>query len=284
MIIKIGPIRADSANLLANDFVAGLPSPGAALGFAGALIRHAGIPDWSHRVLMILHSVEIRNGRPRAHPGVKSGTPTNIEIKEGVSGSVILTVVVDSPHFVEEEILSMQMNFMRFAGGVIAPWQCNGQVTPLFLDQCVEILDPHVTLPDLNLPRGYALCPPQPDRAADLVSFGDYSTLRKIRDRAYSYKKGQGWHVPVACGYRLLEDPSTAAEPRLGSRGAFDRYPHVFAEPAVGLGEFISIRDSSLSGSLSELDRYMWKWDCDFARRLIMFSTTHLRLSTQEKS
>jgi len=282
MKLQIGPLRADGVNLLANDFVAGLPSPGAALGFAGALLRYAGVEDWSHEVLMILHSVDLRKGRQRAHPAAKGGIPENIEIKEGLFGSAIFTMVIDTPYAVSNDSLSRSLNLMRFAGGVITPYQRNGNRDLFLLDQRVEILDSNAMLSDLNLPRGYALCPQQTLPGKALVSFGDYSTLSMIRDRGYSHQKGQGWHVPVACGYRLLEDPHEA-KPRRGSRCGYKKHPHVFAEPAVGLGEFISIRNQSLLISISELNRYMWKWSCDFDRRLIMFSTAHLHFQTQEE-
>ena len=280
MKLQIGPLRADAANLLANDFAAGLPSPGAALGFASALLRQADIKDWSHKVFMILHSVECRKGRQRAHPAVDRGLPKPIEVAEGLIGNVVFTLNIDTPNFVSAGSLSRSLNLMRFAGGVLAPHQQGGNENPFLLNQRVESIDPNSALADLGLPRGYALVPPHARKDAEIVSFGDFASLCKLRNRGYARKKGMGQCVPVACGYRLLEDPH-AARPRRGSRGG---HPHVFAEPAVGLGEFISIRSQSLPASVSDLDPYMWSWSCDFDRHLLMFSPAHLRILIQDIS
>jgi len=281
MKLQIGPLRAESANLLANDFVAGLPSPGAALGFAGALLRHAaGIKDWSHKVFFVLHSVECRRGRPRTHPKVEYGILKNEEIMEGLTGNVVFTLVVDTPHFISAESMSRALNFMRFAGGVLVPTQSLGSYDALTIEQRIVSVDPNAILADLGLPRGYALVPPYARDDADIISFGDFATLCKLRNRAYARRTGQGLCVPVSCGYRLLEDPRTAV-PRPGSRGG---HPHIFGEPAVGIGEFVSIRSRSLPSSVSELDHCMWSWSCDFDRRLLMFSPTHLGILTQDFS
>ncbi len=280
MKLQIGPLRAESANLHANDFVAGLPSPGAALGFAGALLRHVGVQDWSHKVFLVLHSVECRKGRPRAHPKVDYGILKNEEIMEGLTGNVVFSLVVDTPHFVPAGSLSRALTLLRFAGGVLLPAQYPGSDDALPLGQRIASVDPNAALADLGLPRGYALMPPYARDDTDIVSFGDFATLCKLRNRAYARRTGHGLCVPVACGYRLLEDPHTAA-PRPGSRGG---NPHVFGEPAVGLGEFVSIRSLSLPSSVSELDHRMWSWSSDFDRRLLMFSPTHLRISTQDIS
>ena len=280
MKFLIGPLRAENANLLANDFVAGLPSPGAAIGFAGALLRHAGIEGWTHKVFFIIHSAECRKGRQRANPSVEGGILKPIEVMEGLSGNVVFSLIVDTPHFVSTGSLSKSLNLLRFSGGVISPHPQRNNDDVLFFNQSVDSIDPNATLSEIRLPRGYALVPPQAHNANDIVSFGDFATLCLLRNRGYTRRKGQGHCVPVACGYRVLENPR-AAKPRLGSRG---KYPHVFAEPAVGLGEFVSIRSRALPVPLAELEPYSWCWSCDFDRHLFMFSPAHLRASIKDIS
>jgi len=71
----------------------------------------------------------------------------------------------------------------------------------------------------------------------DLGAVFHYTTVFAEKDadgKARYHRQHQAWIVPVAIGFQAIEPPSHT---RRGRRDA--AYPHAYAEPITGLGEFI---------------------------------------------
>ena len=103
------------------------------------------------------------------------------------------------------------------------------------------------------------MIPTRPPRSV-FVATGQIDKLMALAAELY-IDPGAGWHVPVAVGHRLLEDPATAPK-RENTRDP--NIPHVFAEPVVGIAEFVSVRNKRLTeldeGGLSDL---LWRWTAE---------------------
>jgi len=280
-----GPFRASGVNLTANDFVAGLPSPSAFLGFVGALNRFAGVDVWSPKVLPVIHSVTVSEGRKKANPGLfpnsirsidngRNGRVKNVDIPEMITGSLDFTVValVDPEFHVRDA--TNGVGRLRLAGGSIFPIRPDHSKITVFN----EVLDFGSTSFRKIVPRGWAMMTHGLDDESDaadngvgMVSCGDAYGLSRIKDRYGVRETGAGIVRPTACGYRLLEKPD-GFRYRAVSRGQ-GKYQHVFAEPVVGMARFESIRRSDLSETV---ESRMWKWSCDFDHGFHMFSDFHL--------
>lgn len=270
MIFLLGPFRATNVNLAANDLVAGLPSPMAALGFVGALAHRAGSHDWHHAVLPIYHQIQLSEGRTKATPErAAGGALENIELVEDLTGYVEFSLLADFPDGVNRNFLQGSLAGIRFAGGTVFPLKRGGN----FLDCVTEASSVRDGILKVN--PGYALTPPVGREDAGCVSFGESETLDTLHERLWARgrQKGEGWLVPAAVGLRLLED----ATGTLGRPGVRDpAVPHVFCEPGAGIAELISTRNrSSWQHSSTETQR-LWRWSCDHANRLVMFSEFHL--------
>ena len=274
MLYVIGPAVAGNANLQQNDFVAGMPSPLAALGFAGALARKINaefgldVDPWAVRVMPIYHAVSPSVGRvkPAAKRGARQ-TMEATEIAESTTGEVILSLVVEIDGALDAARMAEIADRMRFAGSAIFPYRPGAAVPVRRLEG--------KTLADLRLPRGYAMVPPAGRERGRITSFGEPETLNVLAEALTGKsEKGEGYLVPCAIGLRLLETPEEAG-PRKGARDP--EIPHVFAEPGVGLAELASIRTPDLARAHpSDLAARMWRWAPDATHRHVMFSEHHL--------
>jgi hypothetical protein len=112
--------------------------------------------------------------------------------------------------------------------------------------------------------RGYAMVRPEPRVPERLkISAGDEASLSAIADMLLPKERlpGAGWIVPVAAGYRLLEDPETAPA-RIRRRDP--SLPHVFAEPLLGIAELVSVRSTRLTDLSEEgLTFLFWSWHAE---------------------
>lgn len=277
----VGPFIANGVNLLQNDFVAGLPSPLAALGFAGAAIRNVeaqrglssgDLDPWSASALPILHSVSLSKGRQRAEP--KRGKPREdysqlqaIELPETLTGEVIASILIETDAVIDEAELRRAVQGMRFAGGTL-------KATGNRLDGvAVRRLEENTLKEAKGLQRGFAMMPPVGRDDAMAVSFGDEDTMRDVFIRLNRRTEKSGYLVPAAVGLRLLESPDSAA-PRSASRDPV--VPHVFSEPAAGIAELVSIRNPRLRDA-PDLSPMMWRWSPTETHSYVMFSNFHLR-------
>jgi hypothetical protein len=267
--ISFGPFTAQNVNLSGSDFVAGIPSPAAALGFVGAIARKLGITGWDHRAILIIHDLEENTGRLRGEQVVKSRRLMPIEIPEAVIGRGVFTIIGEIPGYHDTASITGAFMRMRFSGGsIFAP---AGQS----LTQVVQpIRDLDISKVLSRLPRGMALSPPLNQLDAQIISFGEETSLEEIAMRAYSIegKSKGGYLIPAPVGYRVLSETLTDTPP---ARCRDANLPFALVDSAVGLAEYISIRNRNAFEDVeTAFDNCGWSWACDGDHK--MFSPFHL--------
>ncbi len=254
MIFVAKNIRAVRVNLLMNDYAAGLPSPLSFIGLTDAIVRDLGLPPWSGRVIPILHHVSTSNGRTkpemeRSERPANYGTFMPIEIMEDLVGAVDLSLILDIPECESASDIAESLMRCRVAGGVI-------QNDTIKVDVVAEDGSAFC-----QLRRGYAmLAPDECASGRNVTSNGDQSSFAYILEMLFPDKRlpGSGWFIPVAAGYRLLEDPEQAPD-RIRRRDP--TRPHVFAEPLLGMAELVSIRNRRLTELTEEnFLPLFWSW------------------------
>jgi len=267
--VSFGPFRAENVNLSGSDFVTGIPSPSAALGFVGAIARKLGVLGWDHRAILIIHDLEEGTGRQRGEQAIKAGRLIPVEIAETVTGRGLFTIIAEIPGHHSITSLTAAFIRMRFSGGsIFAP---SGLSLPQVV-RPVKGLDISAIL--AQLPRGMALAPPQDRNDARTVSFGEETSLEDIAFRSYSAKgmKMGGYLVPCPVGYRVLEETMTETPPR---RCRNTEIPFALVDSAVGLAEYVSIRNrKAFEDTHAAFDACGWAWSC--TGNLKMFSPFHL--------
>lgn len=250
MRFAIRNLRASRVNLLMNDYAAGLPSPMAFLGLAETLGRDLGVKPWAARILPILHSVHVSDGRTKPEMEPKSGDFTPIEIVEDLVGTVDVSLILDLPECENADDVGSRILCKRIAGGTIANKDLRVDVVARD-GSCLK-----------GLPRGYAMVrPDQVERR--LISSGDLGQMERIARILFPEVRepGGGWIIPVAVGHRLLEDPGTVPK-RLRARSP--DIPHVFVEPCVGIAELISVRNARLTGLDEDgMADHFWGWSTE---------------------
>jgi hypothetical protein len=252
MLFVAKGLKASRVNLLMNDFAAGLPSPLAFLGLGAAIAPALGAPRWSVGVLPILHSVDVSEGRTKAEaaPARKSGVFAPIEIPEDLVGSVRVSLLLDAPDCFDEHGVADALLGRRIAGGAIEN------------ENIVVLTNPADGSAFSRVSCGYAMVRAEPPKSS-IVATGRIDELKALAAELYPAERepGSGWHVPVAVGHRLLEDPKTAPK-RANTRDP--DIPHVFTEPAVGIAELVSVRNKRLT-SLDEngLRALLWRWTAE---------------------
>lgn len=250
MMIVARNLVASRVNLIQNDYASGLPSPLSFLGLADTLVRKLGLKPWSARTLPILHHVEISKGRTKPEMEPKAGAFTPIETMEDLVGTVEVSILIDLPGCANDTEVRRLMAECRIAGGLIQ----NDRIK-------VEAVTADGSA-FRGLRRGYAMLRPDADRPERCrISTGDEETLSAIAHTVFPTERepGHGWIVPVAVGYRLIEDPDTAPK-RIRTRDP--NIPHVFAEPVLSIAELISVRNKRLTDLTEEgLRECLWSWD-----------------------
>lgn len=243
-------LMASRVNLIQNDYASGLPSPLSFLGLADTIVRQLDLEPWSGRALAILHSVDISEGRTKPEMEAKSGAFTPVETMEDLVGTVEVSVLIDLPGCDSAADVKSAMSGRRIAGGLIQNDEID--IQPVTSDGSAF----------RALRRGYAMVRPDTDRPKRRrISTGSEETLSEIAHTVFPVERepGDGWIVPIAAGYRLLEDPTTAPK-RIRTRNP--SLPHVFAEPVLGIAELISVRNKRLTDLTKEgLSERLWSWD-----------------------
>ena len=241
-------IRASNVNLIMNDYTAGLPSPLSFLGLGDLLMRRLGGDPWAARVIPILHQVVPSKGRTKPEMEPKGSIFSPVEMIENQLGYVVLSLVLDLPGVESEASVAEVLSAARIAGG---------SVQNRFIR--VSAISPDG--PGLqSVRRGVAMIPPveRPDWCE--ISCGSTESLGRVAQIVFpaAREPGSGWPIPVAAGYRLLEDPENVPS-RIGVRSR--DVPHVFAEPVLGVAELLSIRNPRLrQAAKDDLDRLFWRW------------------------
>lgn len=245
MMFALRDMTFDRVNLLMNDLAAGLPSPMAFLGLASSIAPAVGCDRWAPRVLPILHEVHVDRGRTKPEQVMKSGVLVGGDIPEDLIGSIRVSMLLDMPECDDENALREALFSITLAGGHL---RSNGDIKPIAVSGDGASLS--------RIPRGYAVLPFE-GKKPPLVSSGA-ENIETFFNALYPEEK-KGWRVPLSAGYRLIEDPEKPVQ-RRGVRNA--DVPHVFAEPLMGLGELVSIRNRDRLVPLSEeeLKSRMWSW------------------------
>lgn len=270
-VIAFGPFRAQGINLTPSDNVIGMISPSAPMGFVGAIAHRLGEPLWEHRVILVVHKVEEHKGRLRGEQTVKNGRLIPLETPEALTGTGEFSIIAELPGQHGAEEIMQIITRLRFAGGGIFPPQGKN-----FKD-IVQIIGPGNFRKILDrLPRGMVFGPPTENRNAGTISFGEETSLEEIAMRAYSpeRKSEGGYIVPAPVGYRVLHETLTDEPPAC----CRDRdTPFALVDTAVGLAEFVSIRNRvALPDLETSFSQRGWKWDCDASNTHKMFSPFHL--------
>jgi hypothetical protein len=252
MIFAIKNIKVARANLLMNDFCAGLPSPLALLGFGDAIARQLGLTPWSVGVIPVIHGVSASSGRTKPEMQYKGGVFSPVETVEDLTGYINISMLLDIPDLESAATLRDLIPLLRICGGTIQ-------------NNTIDVVD--VTSDGSafrGFHRGFAMVHPGEDRAK-MTTTGVTEELRLFARELFPAERqpGSGWHVPSAVGYRLIEDPETVP---MRSKTRSKTVPHVFAEPMLGIAELISVRNARLTSLLNnDLESFFWRWHADGA-------------------
>ena len=289
MMYAIGPLAVNGANLKMNDLCGGLPSPGGFLGFAGALARQFGLDGWAPSVLPVLHDVQVSPGRIKG--GVRGGKPVPLEVPEDITGAFLATLLIDFPEEVRESELKEAVLSRRLCGGNVFPaadgrrdggrtWAAPSDTSA----RCVRAVSAADGSVLSDLPRGYAVVPARELSALPVTNGADahVETLVDVLHPEDGVRQEAGYLVPVAAGYRLIEEPVPAGA-RTGTRDAVTR--HAFAEPLMTIGEMVSVRSSRLRDLDAEgLRAVSWRWHSAGADRLFSPLLASDPVTTEETS
>lgn len=249
MMFALRNMTFDKVNLLMNDMVSGMPSPLAFLGLASAIAPKVGCSRWSVRVLPIIHSVTESAGRTKPELEVKDGAFSPVEMLEDMIGTVRVSMILDLPGCENIGHLEEALTGIRFCGGTLRNRMA---------------IKPKEVSPDgralHHVPRGFAVLPHE-DAPLHQVTSG-VDRIEALFDAIQPAAGKSGWRIPVAAGYRLLEDPQDPPE-RTGTRN--DTIPHVFAEPLTSLGELVSVKNRARMTELDEASfrAKFWSWTCE---------------------
>lgn len=259
MMFVIKNVDVERVNLLMNDFASGLPSPLAFLGLGASMAISLGLEKkWGIRVLPVIHALSVSQGRTLParwigkSPGKGKEKPfTSPESMEDRIGSISCTIFLDIPGCDDEKEVER-----AFIGKSVA----GGNVKNNTSDIRVEIVTPDGTALN-HARRGFIItCPLDAERRH--ISWGNPQDLAKI-SRVLApdvKKKGDGWLVPAAVGYKLFDDDIYQPALRKGTRD--DTIPHAFCDPVVGIAELVSVRNPKLTSLDSDgFDSLFWRWD-----------------------
>ena len=250
MLFIVRNICASRVNLLMNDFAAGLPSPLAFLGLADVVARALDLEKWSASVLPVLHEVRVSEGRTKPEMAPSRKNPHRFapsETAEDLVGDVRASLLLHLEGCDDDVAVKDALRMRRLAGGTIDWREMNVAAVATNGNAFRQV------------PRGYAVLAPT-DPALAFVATGALADLGRVADLLFPVERppGAARRTPLAVGYRLLEDPDTAPR-RVGTRDP--SIPHVFEEPAVGVGELVSVRNACLTSlDAPGLRAVLWRW------------------------
>lgn len=254
MRILISNMSASRVNLIQNDYAAGLPSPTAFLGLAGVIFNDLGFDRWQARVLPVLHEVSPSLGRTRPEYVKKGRRFAPVETPEDLHGHVVFSLVLDLPEIRNTDDIRVAAEGRRLAGGSIFP-ACRSKPVSV-----------SVMAPDgaglRKCPRGRAVIPGLRPDMQGVTAFGEPGSFGKVKacllKRATDEDPAPGYRVPLAIGYRMITRPGANPIPK---NARDDHTPHVFAEPGVGVGELVSVRNPAICDLYeAEFSNLFWRW------------------------
>jgi hypothetical protein len=265
-IFRIQNIHIENASLQANEYVAGMISPGAFLGLAGAMQKRlSGGSPYKVAVLPVFHDIEHQAGRTIGELVVDSArqkTCKVVEIKQDMRGRVRMSLIVEMRDGDATEIqVKRFVERARIAGGFVAPDPIHPE-----RDITVHRCDSWADIKMSDLPRGYAVMPLK----GPVTDGNKQGWLNLLRARADSMQKGRVVNVSAA-GYRTLNVRLPAMQ---GLRDGVT--PHDFGEPLTSLSQSISTRNLFFRGlSAADLEGLAWAWSVKPGSNLRLYSPAY---------
>ena len=281
--ILFNHVRVEGVNAEANQYVAGFPGVSAFTGYGHLLERKINEKFPENRVLVngvsiISHEFQMDEGHPKisaSTDGAKTHqivTPPILEeIKADMTISLVFSIMIkENPEEELPEIGDFAHVFLDsfpMCGG--SCWNKNPVET--FLDK-IELWerlegfsDGHVLIERMDL-LGATENNGQPVGCDDHDSLSDLLNVLTVHkhesDGKITWRRNQpGWIVPIAVGYQAIETP----QKRLSVR---DAQPHVYAEPLIGLGEFVSIKKITFGFLTGQEEKVFWAHKNDKDRGL----------------
>ena len=281
--LLVPEIRVSGFNAMGNPYVIGAPGPTALIGWGHALERELrGLnrrsgPAHPVRVAgtaLAVKECDFDEGRPlfpaqlaefdrdKANAG---GTPAMVEEVKG-HGRFALAVALDFAEAEEEEAIEDAWRALR--GGRVADLLSRHGFTGGAVDQIAEpqgfdsleglrkafrslrgaaLVDRADLLEEEAEAEGDAL-----DRLLDAVALEHRITSDSSGGRSIEYRRNQpGWLVPYPAGFKAIEEPKERA-------GAVNGHPHAYAEPLLGIGEYVPTNRLA-AGSDSHLWAAFWR-------------------------
>lgn len=251
-LFTIENIYAENVNFLASDYVAGMVSPGALIGLAGAMQKRlCGGSPYKVAVLPVIHGIEISRGRTLGelrHVDQSLNDVTVVtEIPQDMPGLIRFSLIVELQDGDATEIQVQRfIESARFSGGQVStdPIAPGRRIT-------VRRYDGWGDVEVRRLPRGWAMMP-----LSGPVAQGDEEEwLGLLAARRAAMQKGRIVNM-VPAGYRML---GFGAKQLDGARDG--KTPHQFAEPLTGLSQSLSSRNPFFrSLPAQDLAAHAWTW------------------------
>lgn len=266
-LFTVENIYAENVNFLASDYVAGMVSPGALIGLAGAMqMKLCGGSPYKVSVLPLIHEIEFSRGRTlgelrHVDQSVSDATVVT-EIPQDMPGLIRFSLIIEMQDGDATEIQVQRfIESARFSGG-----QVTTDPTAPHRRPTVRRHDGWGDVDIRRLPRGWAVMP-----LSGPVAQGDEEEfLNLLAARQVAMQKGRIVNL-VPAGYRMLG----FGAPQL--QGARDgKTAHQFAEPLTGLSQTVSSRNPFFrSLSAQDLAAHAWTWSVAPGSPLRLYSPAY---------
>jgi len=285
-------VQVSGFNAMGNPYVIGAPGPTALAGWGHALERmlqgrdnRSHSPGWPLNVAgaaLIVHHTDFDEGRPlfpaqfneKGHRDVaiEGGTPSMVEEIKGHGRFSLIAALAPQAGADDDDVEEAREWLHRETSRALVDWASRAGLSggATFPSGAAELFE-GVEGEGTNMPArlaslgGAALT----DRSDVLEGEGNDDsgdTLERLLDalaivndseteagRAPPYRRQPGWLVPYPAGFKAIESPKSR-------RNAVQRHPHVYAEPLLGLGEYLSV--SRLVGNHGErLLEAFWQYE-----------------------
>lgn len=242
----------DKVNLFSNDFVAGMVSPHAFLGLAGAIrVKLSRAGAYSVSVLPIIHNISTNAGQTIA-PAIADGSTYKIEeIAQDFTGSIDMSLIVDlEGASCNTDDIEQFIRCGRFAGGHLN----EGPLTEGSFE--VARLKDWSQVDFQDIRPGHVFTP-----EAGPVSRGYRTGMVRVIEAMHSWIEAAREHgsnetvTTIAAGFFRTNRSSPAlAQARGGQK------PHNFVESVTGLAKYIPSRSQSVTGLGPDLKDLAWRW------------------------
>ena len=265
-IFCIRNIHIEGASLQANDYVAGMISPGALLGLAGAMQKRlAGGSPYKVAVLPVFHDIEPQGGRTIGElvvDSAKQRTCKVVEIKQDMRGRVRMSLIIELRDGDATEIeIKRFIEQGRIAGGFVSP-------DPIYPERemSVKRLYSWADVELTRLPRGYAVMPLE----GPITDGSKAGWLDLLQARSQRMQKGRVVNVSAA-GYRTLNVSIASLQKQRDGVTSHD-----FGEPLTGLSQAISTRNPFFRGlAAADLEGLAWAWSVKPGSNLRLFAPAY---------